>query len=122
MKLKDILTPFSAWKNLALEPVTVKDPLNERPGSPRYRGFHKNDLDKCIGCGACEMICENKAIDLVEVAGIEAKDGDSPVSVIEQTSWIDLPSSTEHEKFRANPRRPLRKAKYFFATDSELVP
>ena len=77
MKLKDILTPFSAWKNLALEPVTVKDPLNERPGSPRYRGFHKNDLDKCIGCGACEMICENKAIDLVEVAGIEAKDGDS---------------------------------------------
>ncbi|MCW9017742.1 MAG: 4Fe-4S binding protein, partial [Kangiellaceae bacterium] len=69
MNLKDILSPFSAWRNITREPVTIKDPLNDRPGAPRYRGFHKNDIEKCIGCGTCETICENEAIDLVEVAG-----------------------------------------------------
>ena len=44
-------------------------PLTERPGADRYRGFHQNDLDKCIGCGSCETICQNGAIDMVEVAG-----------------------------------------------------
>ena len=77
MKLKDILSPFSAWKNLLIDPVTVKDPIHDRPGADRYRGFHKNDMEKCIGCGTCEEICENEAIDLVEVAGIETREGDS---------------------------------------------
>jgi glutamate synthase (NADPH/NADH) small chain len=58
-------------------PVTVRDPLNDRPGAPRYRGFHRNDISKCIGCGSCEEICETRAIDLVPVEGIETKDGDS---------------------------------------------
>ncbi len=75
--IKDILSPFTAWRNLAKEPVTVKDPLNDRPGAARYRGFHKNDIEACIGCGTCEAICENEAIDLVPVEGIETKDGDS---------------------------------------------
>ncbi|HSH52967.1 MAG TPA: 4Fe-4S dicluster domain-containing protein, partial [Bacteroidales bacterium] len=77
MKLKDILTPFTAWKNVFEDPKTVKDPLNDRPGAERYRGFHKNDIETCIGCGTCEEICENQAIDLVPVEGIETKDGDS---------------------------------------------
>ena len=77
MSLKDVLGPFSAWKNLALEPVTIKDPINERPGAPRYRGFHKNELEECIGCGACSDICQNAAIDMVPVEGIETKGGDS---------------------------------------------
>lgn len=77
MNLKDILSPLSAWRNITREPVTIKDPLNDRPGAPRYRGFHKNDIEKCIGCGTCETICENEAIDLVEVASINAKNGDS---------------------------------------------
>lgn len=76
-KLKDILTPFTAWKNVFEYPKTVKDPLNDRPGAERYRGFHKNDIETCIGCGTCEEICENQAIDLVPVEGIETKDGDS---------------------------------------------
>jgi len=75
--LKDILSPFTAWKNLAKEPVTIKDPIKERPGAPRYRGFHKNDMETCIGCGTCEEICENEAIDLVPVPGIETTDGNS---------------------------------------------
>ena len=77
MSLKDILTPFTAWKYVTKDPVTVKDPLNDRPGAERYRGFHKNDIDECIGCGTCEDICPNAAIDLVPVEGIETKDGDS---------------------------------------------
>ncbi len=75
--IKDILTPFTAWKNVFKEPVSIKHPLTERPGVPRYRGFHKNDIQTCIGCGTCESICENEAIDMVAVAGFEAKDGDS---------------------------------------------
>lgn len=75
MSLKDVLTPFTAWKRVVKEPVTVKDPFNDRPGADRYRGFHKNDVEKCIGCGTCEDICENEAIDLVPYT--DTKDGDS---------------------------------------------
>jgi glutamate synthase (NADPH/NADH) small chain len=76
MSLKDILMPFTAWSKVVKEPVTIKDPFN-REAAPRYRGFHDNDVDTCIGCGTCEAICENEAIDLVPVDGIETKDGDS---------------------------------------------
>jgi len=75
-KINDILSPFTAWKHLFNEPLSVKDPLN-REAADRYRGFHINNLDKCIGCGTCEEICQNAAIDLVFVAGIETKNGDS---------------------------------------------
>lgn len=75
-KIKDILNPFLAWGNVVKEPVTIKNPVG-REAAPRYRGFHKNDISTCIGCGTCEAICENKAIDLVPVEGIVTKDGDS---------------------------------------------
>lgn len=75
MSLKDVLTPFTAWKRVAKDPVTIKDPFNDRPGADRYRGFHKNDINTCIGCGTCEDICENEAIDLVPFG--DTKDGDS---------------------------------------------
>jgi len=77
MSVKDVLLPFLAWGKVFKSPVTIKDPFNDRPGAERYRGFHKNDVDKCIGCGACEKICQNSAIDMVPVEGIETKDGDS---------------------------------------------
>jgi len=76
MSWKDTLYPFTVWKNILKEPVTIKKP-HEREGSARYRGFHTNDLDKCIGCGTCEEICQNAAIDLVPVEGRQAKPGDS---------------------------------------------
>ncbi len=75
MSLKDTLLPFRAWGNLFKEPVTLKNPFRE--GADRYRGFHKNDVNTCIGCGSCEAICENEAIVLVPVDGIETKSGDS---------------------------------------------
>ncbi len=67
--------PFKAWGNVFKEPVTLKDV--KREGAPRYRGFHKNDVATCIGCGTCEAICENEAIVMVPVEGIETKNGDS---------------------------------------------
>ena len=76
MSIKDVLMPFTAWKNLLVEPVTIKKP-EEVKGAPRYRGFHFNEVDVCIGCGSCEEICQNHAIDMVPVKGIETKDGDS---------------------------------------------
>jgi len=77
MKLKDVLFPLTVWKRATQKPWTIKDPINDRPGATNYRGFHKNDFTKCIGCGTCEDICQNAAIDLVPVEGQETKDGDS---------------------------------------------
>ncbi|MBU0501221.1 MAG: FAD-dependent oxidoreductase [Gammaproteobacteria bacterium] len=77
MSVRDVLSPFTAWKNLFLDPVTIRDPLNDRPGAARYRGFHQNDVGRCIGCGTCETICQNGAIDMVPAEGIETKQGDS---------------------------------------------
>ena len=74
MSLKDVLSPFTAWKHLFHDPVTLKDPIG-REAAPRYRGFHQNDVEKCIGCGTCETICQNAAIDMVPVS--PAKQGDS---------------------------------------------
>jgi glutamate synthase (NADPH/NADH) small chain len=76
MSIRDVFSPFTAWKHLFRDPVSIKDPLN-RPGAPRYRGFHQNDVEKCIGCGTCETICQNGAIDMVPVEGIATQQGDS---------------------------------------------
>lgn len=76
MAVKDVLSPFRAWKYLFEEPVTIKDPI-ARQAAERYRGFHQNDMAACIGCGTCEAICQNGAIDMLPVEGIETKDGDS---------------------------------------------
>ncbi len=77
MSLKDIIAPLYVWKRAFERPYALKKPIEERPGAPRYRGFHINDLEKCIGCGTCEIICQNKAIDMVPVEGIETTKSDS---------------------------------------------
>ncbi|VFM94865.1 MAG: glutamate synthase (NADPH/NADH) small chain [Candidatus Kentron sp. G] len=77
MNIRDVLSPFTAWKNIFRDPVTIRDPIHDRPGAERYRGFHKNDIETCIGCGTCEAICQNGAIDILPVEGIPAKPGDS---------------------------------------------
>jgi len=77
MSLRDILSPLYVWKRAFEKPYTTPRPLKDRPGAPRYRGFHQNDMDKCIGCGTCEDICQNAAIDMVPAHGIETKNGNS---------------------------------------------
>jgi glutamate synthase (NADPH) small chain len=77
MSLKDIVAPFSVWKRAFEKPYTQRKPIEERPGAERYRGFHINDTDTCIGCGTCESVCQNEAIDLLPAAGRETRHGDS---------------------------------------------
>jgi glutamate synthase (NADPH/NADH) small chain len=76
VSIRDLISPFTAWKHLLRDPVSIPDPLN-REAAPRYRGFHQNDMAKCIGCGTCEAICQNAAIDMVPAPGIETRQGDS---------------------------------------------
>lgn len=76
MKLRDILSPFYAWKRAFEKPYTIIRPKEKDEGAALYRGNHKNDLDRCIGCGTCEAICQNAAIDMVR-AGAESVPGDS---------------------------------------------
>lgn len=77
MKLKDFISPFYVWKRAFEKPYTDPKPLKDRPGTDHYRGFHKNDLEKCIGCGTCSKICQNDAIDMVPISEIETEKGDS---------------------------------------------
>ncbi len=78
MSLKDLISPFFVWQRALEKPYTVGlKPIVERPGAPAYRGFHINMSDDCVGCGSCFTICQNHAIDMVEVEGLEAGNGDS---------------------------------------------
>jgi len=75
--LKGILAPFTALKQLGKPPHTVEYPMVKKPTAERYRGFHYNELEECIGCGTCGTICQNGAIDMISLDGIEGKTGDS---------------------------------------------
>ena len=77
MKFTDIISPFLAWSRAAKKVDTIPYPRQKNPGADRYRGFHINDTDKCIGCGRCEAICENLAIDMVKTAQENSEKGDS---------------------------------------------
>ena len=93
MSLKDIISPFYVWKRAFEKPYTTPNPLTDRPGAPRYRGFHKNDMEKCIGCGSCEEICQNSAIDMVPAEGIETTKSDSglrPIIDYGRCCWCAL--------------------------------
>lgn len=70
-----ILKPLTALKMLGEKPDTLDVPRQCRAAADRYRGFHVNDLDTCIGCGTCAEICDNDAIRMVPVADREADVG-----------------------------------------------
>ncbi len=77
MKFTDVISPFLAWSRAVKKVDTIPYPTQPNPGADRYRGFHKNDSDKCIGCGNCAVICENKAIDMTKQDTVETSKGDS---------------------------------------------
>lgn len=64
--IKGIVEPFSALKYLVKRPATLLYPMVKRETPDTYRGFHINDQTKCIGCGLCEDVCMNLAIDMIE--------------------------------------------------------
>ena len=63
-----ILRPFKSLQFFARPAVT--QPLEPRPASDNYRGFHVNDWKKCIGCSTCQKVCDNAAITMVRVPGL----------------------------------------------------
>ena len=69
------------------------------------------------GCGTSV----SKFIDQPNGLERPAKDRDSRVSKLNDLVG-GIPSNAVHVKLRVNLSRPLDKAKYYSATDSELVP
>ncbi|MCD6117527.1 FAD-dependent oxidoreductase [bacterium] len=65
------LNPLKAVKYLFKKPQTLQYPFETNPIADRYRGFHKNDWEKCTGCGNCADICPNKAIEMVKIDELE---------------------------------------------------
>ena len=75
--LKGLLQPFTGIRQFGNKPHTIRFPEQTSHTADRYRGLHFNDLEKCIGCGNCSTICQNAAIDMINIEGIEDEKGDS---------------------------------------------
>ena len=60
-----VLNPLKALSFFTRPAVT--EPLEPRLAALRYRGFHLNDWEKCIGCSTCQKVCDNAAITMVKV-------------------------------------------------------
>ena len=75
--LKGTLKPLTSLKQFAKPPHTIRYPEVPVEASDRYRGFHYNDVEDCIGCGNCSTICMNDAIDMTIVDQIKGEKGDS---------------------------------------------
>ncbi len=64
--LRKLFRPYSiVFTYLFKRPHTIKYPYERLEFSPRYRGLHTLDLEKCTSCGLCRMVCPNEAIELV---------------------------------------------------------
>ncbi len=61
-----LIAPLSAVKFLFKKPHTIQYPKEQKPVPERFRGFHINDLEKCIGCGNCRDICPCAAITMID--------------------------------------------------------
>ena len=80
-KKKNFFAPLRAWKYLVKKPVTIsrKDIfVKPREAADRYRGFHVNDWDKCVGCGTCAEICPTNAINMTPIDTLKQEDGKKP--------------------------------------------
>lgn len=69
LDIKGVVLPFSALKSGFEQPHTLNYPIDKRHDTPGYRGFHVNSAELCVGCGNCQEICMNEAIDMVEAEG-----------------------------------------------------
>ncbi len=72
---KSLFSPITALKNLAKKPETVRYPKESKDTAIRYRGFHTNDLEACIGCSTCQEVCVNDAITMVPLEDVPSGEG-----------------------------------------------
>lgn len=75
---KNYFSPLIGLKYLFKKPETIKVPKVYREAAERYRGFHTNDWDVCIGCGTCSEICPTNAIIMTEVKELPDVEGSKP--------------------------------------------
>jgi glutamate synthase (NADPH/NADH) small chain len=81
MAKKSFFSPARAWKYLTKKPVTIElSDIFDKPreAADRYRGFHTNDWDKCIGCGTCSRVCPTDAIVMTEFSELPDEEGSKP--------------------------------------------
>jgi NADH-quinone oxidoreductase chain I len=57
----------SVVKEVVKKPTTLEYPEEKEDLTDNYRGVHKLDMKTCISCAACERICPNNTITMVEV-------------------------------------------------------
>jgi len=72
----NFFAPFKGVKYMIQKPVTIRIPKEERKAQKRYRGFHTNDWEECIGCGTCADICPTDAINMEKVPDFDAPEGE----------------------------------------------
>ncbi len=58
---------LKSFKSLLDERSTVEFPETRESLDDRERYMLRLDMETCISCSACERICPNKTIDMVEV-------------------------------------------------------
>ncbi len=61
---------------------TLEYPEDKQPLPDNYRGIHRLDMKTCISCSACETICPNKTIIMVDV--------DTPDKGVKRMPQIDI--------------------------------
>ena len=63
-----MLKPLAkSLKESLSKPSTIEFPEERQALTDNYRGVHKLDMATCISCSACEKICPNKCIEMVDV-------------------------------------------------------
>ncbi len=54
-----------ALRNIFRKPSTEKYPFEKKEPAEGFRGRPIWDMDKCIGCGICSMVCPVRAVEMI---------------------------------------------------------
>ncbi|MCD6484427.1 MAG: NADH-quinone oxidoreductase subunit I [Candidatus Odinarchaeota archaeon] len=66
VSLSKVIRPLKVtFSYLFKRPFTVMYPKETLQPAERYRGIIQNDINRCIGCGACVLACPNQTLELM---------------------------------------------------------